>query len=448
MGGHAPWREPVAASTIPNEETSRTMNQSTNVPAGGCCDDTHADSAIRLEEALARIFEDISPVEGSETVGLKDALQRILDEDIHSRVDVPSHTNSAMDGYAVAAADLAADSPVELAVIGTSWAGRPYAGAVASGECARIMTGAVMPDGTDTVIMQEHVEREGETARISPGHRPGQHVRQAGEDIRAGDMAITRGTLLRPAQLGLIASVGVGEVQVRRRPRAAFFSTGDELKGIGETLGRGEIYDSNRYTIHGMLARAGMEPIDLGVVPDDREAIEAAFRRAADEGDVVVTSGGVSVGEADFVTETLERIGEVNFWKVAIKPGRPLAFGRVSGTLFFGLPGNPVSVMATFYQIVQPALERLNGNAAPDPALHVEAVCESKLRKKPGRLEAQRGVLERKPDGSYTVRTTGLQGSGVLSSMARANCFIILPLEQGTVMPGDRVMVQPFRGLA
>ena len=292
------------------------MNQITNDPAGGCCDDTHADSAIRLEEALARIFADIDPVEGSETVGLKDALGRVLDENIHSRVDVPSHTNSAMDGYAVAATDLAADGQVELAVIGTSWAGRPYAGTVAAGECARIMTGAVMPEGTDTVIMQEQVEREGETARIGQGQRPGQHVRQAGEDIRAGAEAITRGTLLRPAHLGLIASVGVGEVQVRRRPRAAFFSTGDELKGIGETLGRGEIYDSNRYTIHGMLARAGMEPIDLGVVPDDREAIETAFRRAADEGDVVVTSGGVSVGEADFVTETLDRIGEVNFWKV------------------------------------------------------------------------------------------------------------------------------------
>jgi molybdopterin molybdotransferase len=416
--------------------------------AGSCCDDTHPDPAIRLDEALARILAEVDPVEGGESVPLKDALGRILDEDVHSMVDVPSHTNSAMDGYALAGAELSAAGEATLTVVGTAWAGRPLDRAVGPGECARIMTGAALPDGTDTVVMQEQVEREGDVARIGPGQRAGQHVRRAGEDIRTGAEVLNRGTLLRPAHLGLIASVGVGEVRVRRRPRVAFFSTGDELRGIGETLGKGEIYDSNRYTIHGMLARAGVEPIDLGVVPDDPEAIEAAFRRAAAEGDAVVTSGGVSVGEADFVTETLERIGEVNFWKVAIKPGRPLAFGRVAGTLFFGLPGNPVSVMATFYQIVQPALERLTGNGDADPVVRVEAVCESELRKKPGRLEVQRGILSRGADGSYSVRTTGRQGSGVLSSMGRANCFIILPLEQGRVMPGERVQVQPFRGLA
>jgi molybdopterin molybdotransferase len=416
--------------------------------AGSCCDDTHPDPAIRLDEALARILAEVDPVEGGESVPLKDALGRILDEDVHSMVDVPSHTNSAMDGYALAGAELSAAGEATLTVVGTAWAGRPLDRAVGPGECARIMTGGALPDGTDTVVMQEQVEREGDVARIGPGQRAGQHVRRAGEDIRTGAEVLNRGTLLRPAHLGLIASVGVGEVRVRRRPRVAFFSTGDELRGIGETLGKGEIYDSNRYTIHGMLARAGVEPIDLGVVPDDRAAIEAAFRRAAAEGDAVVTSGGVSVGEADFVTETLERIGEVNFWKVAIKPGRPLAFGRVAGTLFFGLPGNPVSVMATFYQIVQPALERLTGNGDVDPVVRVEAVCESELRKKPGRLEVQRGILSRGADGSYSVRTTGRQGSGVLSSMGRANCFIILPLEQGRVMPGERVQVQPFRGLA
>jgi molybdopterin molybdotransferase len=426
-----------------------TMNTDTPATAAGsCCDDTHPDPAIRLDEALARILAEVDPVEGGESVPLKDALGRILDEDVHSMVDVPSHTNSAMDGYALAGAELSAAGEATLTVVGTAWAGRPLDRAVGPGECARIMTGGALPDGTDTVVMQEQVEREGDVARIGPGQRAGQHVRRAGEDIRTGAEVLNRGTLLRPAHLGLIASVGVGEVRVRRRPRVAFFSTGDELRGIGQTLGKGEIYDSNRYTIHGMLARAGVEPIDLGVVPDDRAAIEAAFRRAAEQGDAIVTSGGVSVGEADFVTETLERIGEVNFWKVAIKPGRPLAFGRVAGTLFFGLPGNPVSVMATFYQIVQPALERLTGNGDVDPVVRVEAVCESELRKKPGRLEVQRGILSRGADGSYSVRTTGRQGSGVLSSMGRANCFIILPLEQGRVMPGERVQVQPFRGLA
>jgi molybdopterin molybdotransferase len=424
------------------------MNKTTPASAeGSCCDDTHPDPAIRLDEALERILAEVEPVEGQETVALTEALGRVLEEAVRSRVDVPSHTNSAMDGYALAAAELSASDSPTLAVVGTAWAGRPLARAIGPGECARIMTGAAMPDGTDTVVMQEQVERAGDEARIGPGQRPGQHVRQAGEDIAAGDEILARGTLLRPAHLGLIASAGVGEVRVRRRPRVAFFSTGDELRGIGEILGKGEIYDSNRYTIHGMLARAGVEPVDLGVVKDDRAAIEAAFRRAAAEGDAIVTSGGVSVGEADFVTETLDRIGEVSFWKVAIKPGRPLAFGRVAGTLFFGLPGNPVSVMATFYQVVQPALERLIGVADPDPVVRLEAVCESELRKKPGRLEVQRGILSLGDDGRYRVRTTGLQGSGVLSSMGRANCFIILPLEQGRVTPGETVMVQPFRGL-
>ena len=424
------------------------MSNSSENATGSCCDDTHADAAIPLQEALNRIFAEIEPVQGSETLPLPDALGRVLDQDVISTIDVPSHTNSAMDGYALAASDLPAAGETVLELVGTSWAGRPYEHNVGNGRCARIMTGAVMPTGTDTVIMQEHVERDDGKITIRAGHKPGQHVRQAGEDIAAGDVAVARGILLRPAQLGVIASVGVSEVTVRRRPKAAFFSTGDELRGVGTTLAAGEIYDSNRYTISGMLRRLGFETVDLGVVPDDREAIEKAFRTAADAGDVVLTSGGVSVGEADYVTETLERIGEVNFWRVAIKPGRPLAFGTVAGTLFFGLPGNPVSVMATFYQIVQPALERLTGVDQVDPAVYVEAVCHSELRKKRGRLEVQRGILDQDADGTYHVRTTGRQGSGVLSSMSMANCFILLPMEQQTVKPGDSVRVQPFRGLA
>jgi len=424
------------------------MTNPSSTTAGSGCDDTHADSAIPVHEALARIFAEIEPVQGGETLPLLDALGRILDDDVISTVDVPSHTNSAMDGYAVLASDLPVAGDAVLALVGTSWAGRPYEGSVVSGQCARIMTGASMPDGTDTVIMQEYAEHDGDKVTIRAGHKPGQHVRQAGEDIATGAVAVTRGTLLRPAQLGLIASVGVGEVIVRRRPRAAFFSTGDELRGVGTPLAKGQIYDSNRYTLSAMLARLGFETVDLGVVPDDRDAIEQAFRKAAGAADVVLTSGGVSVGAADYVTETLERIGEVNFWRVAIKPGRPLAFGRVAGTLFFGLPGNPVSVMATFYQIVQPALERLTGIDHVDPTVCVDAICQSELRKKRGRLEVQRGVLETNSEGAYVVRTTGRQGSGVLSSMSLANCFILLPMEQETVRPGDHVRVQPFRGLA
>ena len=282
---------------------------------------------------------------------------------------------------------------------------------------------------------------------ITVGNKPGQHVRQAGEDIAEGDIALTAGALLRPAQLGVLASIGRAEVCVRRRPRVAFFSTGDELRPVGDRLEKGQIHDSNRYTISGMLDRLGIDIVDLGIVPDQREATEHAFRKAAKAADAIITTGGVSVGDADYVTETLEKIGEVNFWKVAIKPGRPLAYGRVQGTPFFGLPGNPVSVMATFYQIVQPMLELLTGIRKADPPVLIDAVCQSTLRKKPGRLELQRGVLEMEDDGRYVVRSTGRQGSGVLSSMIEANCFIVLALEQETTNPGDTVRVQPFRGL-
>jgi molybdopterin molybdotransferase len=250
-----------------------------------------------------------------------------------------------------------------------------------------------------------------------------------------------------PAHLGLVASIGTGRVEVRRRPRVAIFSTGDELRGIGEELGEGQIYDSNRYSLHGMVTRLGLEVLDLGVVRDTREATQRAFDEAAAKADAIVTSGGVSVGEADYVVETLEKYGQVGFWKVAMKPGKPIAFGRVGKALFFGLPGNPVSVMATFYQLVQPALRKLTGSAEADMPILLKAICQSKLKKKSGRLEFQRGIMERAADGSYLVRSASHQGAGVLRSMTEANCFIVLPLEQETVHPGAEVEVQPFAGL-
>jgi molybdopterin molybdotransferase len=418
--------------------------------ASDCCDDPHVGNALTLSAALDRISSTITPVEGSESVELRNALGRILDEDVVSEVNVPGHTNSAMDGYAVRADDLPKPESGQqtLVMIGTAWAGRGFDGKVEKGQCARIMTGAPLPEGADTVVMQEYVEHDGDKVTISAGNKPGQHVRQAGEDIARGDVALTAGMLLRPAQLGVLASIGRAVVCVRRRPRVAFFSTGDELRPVGDRLEKGQIHDSNRYTISGMLERLGIDIVDLGIVPDQREETEQAFRDAAVAADAIITTGGVSVGDADYVTETLEKIGEVNFWKVAIKPGRPLAYGSVQGTPFFGLPGNPVSVMATFYQIVQPMLELLTGIRKPDPPVLIDAVCQSTLRKKPGRLELQRGVLEMEDDGRYVVRSTGRQGSGVLSSMIEANCFIVLPLEQETINPGDTVKVQPFRGLA
>ena len=407
----------------------------------------HDDPAQPLAQALARISAEITAVEGFETVATRDALDRVLYEPIRSTLDVPAHTNSAMDGYALAGAQLPAEGEQGFKVIGTAWAGRPFDGAPGDGECVRIMTGAPMPAGADTVVMQERVRREEDIAFIGAGHKPGQNVRVAGEDLKAGDEALPAGALLRPAHLGLIASLGIGEVRVRRRPRVAFFSTGDELASIGQPLGPGQIYDSNRYTLYGMLKRLGVEVIDLGVVRDRREDLEQAFRLAAAQADAIITSGGVSVGEADFVTETLDRIGEVGFWTVAIKPGRPIAFGRVNGKLFFGLPGNPVSVMVTFYQLVQPALRILSGIAAPEAPALVTAVLESRLKKKPGRREFQRGLLSVGPDGACRVAATGRQGSGILRSMAHANCFIVLPEESGTVEPGAEVQVQPFAGL-
>jgi len=408
----------------------------------------HGSPSLSLEEARARMLEGIAPVDGSEHVAVRDALGRILAEDVVSRVDVPSHRNSAMDGYAVAGDALPAEGERGFDVVGTSWAGRPFEGTVGPGQCARIMTGASVPEGADTVIMQEQVRREGDKAFIGAGHRPGDNVRPAGEDLRRGETAVPAGTYIRPAQLGLIASLGVSEVRVRRRPRVAFFSTGDELKSVGEPLEEGQIYDSNRYTLFGMLTRLGLDVIDLGVVRDRPEELEAAFKEAARRADAVITSGGVSVGEADFVTDTLDKLGEIGFWTVAMKPGRPIAFGRIGEAWFFGLPGNPVSVMATFYQLVQPALQRLAGIESPDPPLLVAARTATRLRKRPGRLEFQRGVLTRQPDGSYVVESTGHQGSGILRSMAEANCFIVLEQDRGRVEAGEEVHVQPFQGFA
>lgn len=419
------------------------------LPAGvdPCDQPGHGKKPLRLDEARARIVADIVPVADRETLAIQAALGRVLAGAVHSSVDVPSHRNSAMDGYALAGEDLPRSGEAAFEIVGTSWAGRPFGGAVQGGQCVRIMTGATVPEGTDTVVMQEHVRLDGDRVVVGAGHHVGQNVRAAGEDIHRGELALEPGTLLCPAQLGLLASIGVGQVTVLRRPRVAIFSTGDELRPIGDELGPGQIYDSNRYSLHGMLARLGVEVVDLGVVRDTREDTLRAFQSAAESADAIVTTGGVSVGDADYVTETLERHGQVGFWKVAMKPGKPIAFGRFGKAHFFGLPGNPVSVMVTFYQLVQPALRALMGMANEDPPILLRAECESRLRKKPGRLEFQRGRFVRRLSGTYAVRSSGHQGAGVLRSMSEANCFIILPLEQGDVEPGTEVEVQPFAGL-
>jgi molybdopterin molybdotransferase len=406
------------------------------------CLDGYDPEALHVAKAREAMRACLSPLTDTESVAIRDALGRILAQDIVPSIDVPAHDNSAMDGYAVRFADL--ERP--LREIGTALAGKPFGGPLGAGECVRIMTGAVLPAGADTVVIQEVVKRDGERIVVPPGQKRAQNVRYAGEDLKVGIPVLSSGRFLRPAELGLIASLGIGEVRVRRRLRVAFFSTGDELASIGTKLKAGEVYDSNRYTLHGMLSRLGVEIADLGVVRDDPAALEAALRKAS-FADAIITTGGVSVGEADFVKQLMAKLGEVLFWKIAMRPGRPMAFGKIQNSYLFGLPGNPVAVMVTFYQFVRDALLHLSGRADDYAIPLLKAAAAGKIRKVPGRTEYQRGILYREKE-QWRVRTTGQQGSGVLRSMSEANCFIVLEHERGSVEAGDPVSVQLFEGLA
>lgn len=403
-------------------------------------------STLSVAEAHRIILDALSPVAGWEIVPLRGALDRILLKDVVAPFDVPAHDNSAMDGYALRAGDLVTGGETSLTVVGTALAGNPFSGVVGPGQAVRVMTGAVLPRGADTVVAQEVVRAEGGAVLIPAGQRAGQEVRRAGEDLARGRTALPAGKRLGPAEIGLLGSLGIAEVAVRRRLRVAFFSTGDEIASIGRPLGPGEVYDSNRYTLYAALTRLGVELIDMGVVRDDPAAIENAFREAAAQADVVLTSGGVSVGEADFVRTLMARLGDVTFWKIGIKPGRPMAFGRIGDAWLFGLPGNPVAVVVTFYQIVLDGLLKLTGVDPLPLRPTVSVPCLSAIRKKPGRREFPRGLLH-DDAGVMKVKLAGLQGSGVLSSVTGANCFIVLPEERGDVSPGDPVDVQPFDGL-
>jgi len=406
------------------------------------CLDGYDPDALRVDKAREAILACLSPITETEKVPVREALGRVLAQDIVPQINVPSHDNSAMDGYAVRFSDL---EKQPLKEIGAALAGKPFQGRLGAGECVRIMTGAVMPPGADTVVIQEVVKKDGDRVTIPAGQKKAQNVRYAGEDLKVGAPVLRSGKLLKPAEIGLIASLGIGEVKVRRKLRVAFFATGDELASIGAPLKEGEVYDSNRYTLHGMLARLGVELVDMGVVRDDPAALEKAFLLASKQ-DVIITTGGVSVGEADFVKQLMAKLGEVLFWKIAMRPGRPMAFGRIGNAFLFGLPGNPVAVMVTFYQFVRDALIHLSGRS--DDALPLlKAVASENLRKVPGRTEYQRGILFR-DEGEWKVRTTGQQGSGVLRSMSEANCFIVIEHERAAVRAGELVSVQLFEGLA
>jgi len=413
--------------------------------------------ALPVSAAQAIVRQWASPVAAVERVPLHDALDRVLADDVVSPTNVPAHDNSAMDGYAFDGTSLVSQQTgIELRVAGKALAGHPFGRAVSAGECVRVMTGALMPDGCDTVVPQELVTREGDTIRF-PGDtlKRGANRRRAGEDLTQGQPALHAGRILRPSDLGLLASLGVGEVAVRRRLRVAFFSTGDELRSLGEPLDPGCVYDSNRHTLFAMLRRMNLDALDLGVVRDEPAALEAALRSAAASADVVLTSGGVSVGEADLTKQLLRTFGDVAFWSLAMRPGRPLAFGRVwSGerpgvgqpALFFGLPGNPVAVMVTFYQIVRAVLLVMSGASVQAPPA-ITATSTQAIRKRAGRTEFQRGTAARNERGQWQVTPTGSQGSGVLSSMSEANCFIVLAHEQADIDAGDTVDIMLFDGL-
>ena len=413
------------------------------------CIDGYDPNALPVAKVNEVIRQFVQPIAGVEQLAVRDALGRILAADIISPINVPAHDNSAMDGWAVRGSDLGASAQVTLTEIGNALAGREFTGKVSRGECVRITTGAVMPHGCDTVIPLELVHADGKQIRIPGGQETGANRRLAGEDLEKGKPALLAGALLRPAELGLIASLGIPELKVRRRLRVAFFSTGDELRSLGETLAESEVYDSNRYTLFGMLKRLGVDAIDMGVVRDDPDALEAAFRSAAANADAVITSGGVSVGEADYTKQIMKKLGDVVFWKIAMRPGRPMAFGRIADgdkeAYLFGLPGNPVAVMVTFYHFVRAALLHMGGAANIELPL-LQARSLEAMRKKPGRTEYQRGVLEIRA-GVASVRITGAQGSGILRSMSEANCFVVLGHEQGNVAVGDPVDVMLFDGL-
>ncbi|MGL6409948.1 molybdopterin molybdotransferase MoeA [Aeromonas veronii] len=398
---------------------------------------------LPLSDALQGMLEQLACCCDSEPLPLPEALGRVLASDIASPLAVPPFDNSAMDGYAVRLADLTAGTPLIMA--GKAFAGQPYQGEWPAGHCVRIMTGAPVPAGTDAVVMQEETQADGDRITFLTQPEPGQNIRRAGSDIGKGACVLPAGTRLTPREMPLLASLGVATVPVRRPLKVAIFSTGDELKPVGTPLAHGDIYDSNRYGVRAMLARMGCDCLDLGIIPDDQAQLRAAFIRANEEADVLITTGGVSVGEADFTKQLLDELGEIGFWKLAIKPGKPFAFGHLPRAWFFGLPGNPVSAMVTFDQLVQPALAKLAGQHFERP-LQLQAIAAEPLKKCPGRLDFQRGILSQGPNG-LEVRSTGSQDSAVFSSLSRANCYIVLERERGRVAAGETVTVEPFGGL-
>lgn len=415
-----------------------------NKPVNTCMSDFDPDS-LNIEQAVEKTLLAVSAITDTEIVTLFNACNRVLATDIISDVNVPPERNSAMDGYAVRFEDLQ-PQVTELKLVGKSLAGHPFKDKLPAACAVRVTTGALVPEGADCVVMQEIIEVQDDTVVIPSGQSQFQFVREPGSDIAKGSTVLSSGCRIGPAEMGLMAATGITKVSVYRLPKICVFSTGDELTDPGNTLAFGQIYDSNRFVLAGLVQQAGAVFEDLGIIADTPEALEVAFSRAR-HADLVISTGGVSVGEADFVREVLEKNGTVDMWKVAMKPGRPLTLGRIhNGGLFFGLPGNPVSGMVTFHLFVTAALYKMQNLAQAD-RLYLSAVCINTLRKAPGRVEYQRGVIRQRDNGEWEVSTTGLQDSHVLSSMHKANCFIVLPIDSEGAIEGQTVRVLPFSGL-
>lgn len=402
---------------------------------------------ISIETALSNLCEAAVAVSEHQLVEVNDCVGRVLAADIQSTINVPAYDNSAMDGFAIKAADI--DDGQSLTLVGAALAGHPFEGKVQQGQCIRIMTGAPVPEGANAVVMQERAEVTDKSVSFSVTTSAGANIRRAGEDIATGTVILTKGRLLTVADCGLLASLGINKVSVNRKIRAAIFATGDELKTAGEPLSFGQIYESNRTTIIAMLKRLDVEVIDLGIISDDKNQLRAAFIEANDKADVVISSGGVSVGEADHTKDILQEQGTVGFWKLAIKPGKPFACGKLSDSYFLGLPGNPVSAMVTFHQLAVPFIRRLAGQSDIKP-IRFNAILSEDIRKRPGRVDFQRGIFSAdfaSNSGVASVKSTGKQGSGILSSLSKANCYIILERERGDVKAGETVMVELFDGV-
>jgi len=397
---------------------------------------------LTLTEALTRITLAIKPIEDSESVTLKKALGRVLDKPVFAAINLPYDRNAAMDGYAFNSGAMGIE-PFTLKLVGTSWAGRPYTGRLNADECIRIFTGAVVPEQADTVIMQEQVQVDADNIHFPGALTAGQNVRHIGEDVKQNQLLVEQGKKLTAMDLGFLAAAGVDYVTVKKPLKIIFFSTGDELTPLGTPLTTGKIYDSNRYLLSGLLADTLYEVTDGGVLADDPNLLEEALTAASKNFHVIITTGGASVGEADYINTVLARCGQVDFWKVAIKPGKPLAFGTIGASYFFGLPGNPAAVLTTFQQLVVPALRQFCG-AHPKKPLRFYVKCTSNLKKSPGRQEFQRGILTEEENGELTVSAYHHQGSHLLSNLASTNCYIILPSECSGVSAGESVLVEPF----